>query len=165
MGDCAGGIRRGAFLGISAALIVVASGLLGMILLSPPRASTVPDTQIEATIIVYLFWLFALISLLAFCLIGAALAQVERLAMSEAAFLSPQYFSSTLSFFYFTPNPFLITATFIFYLTTFLSFTFTSTLGIPDSLALRLSSRAAAPALHSAPRASRALFGRPLRRC
>jgi chromate transporter len=41
-GIALGAFAVGAFLGISAALIVVAAGLLGMILLSPPRAAQDP---------------------------------------------------------------------------------------------------------------------------
>ena len=101
----------GAFLGISAALIVVAAGLLGIILLSPP--GTAPDqTRKEGqAMIVHLFWRFVLISLLAFGGGGAALPLVERLAVSETGWIAEQDFAAAVAFGYLTPGPVLITAT------------------------------------------------------
>jgi chromate transporter len=65
--------------------------------------------------IVDLFWRFVLISLLAFGGGGAALPLVERLAVHEAAWASPQDFAAAVACGYVTPGPVLITATFVGY--------------------------------------------------
>lgn len=65
--------------------------------------------------IVELFWRFVLVSLLAFGGGSAALPLVERIAVSEAGWLSTQDFAAAVAFGYLTPGPVLITATFIGY--------------------------------------------------
>lgn len=62
-----------------------------------------------------LFWRFLLVSLLAFGGGQAALPLVERVAVRETNWLSPEDFSVAVAFGYATPGPVLITATFVGY--------------------------------------------------
>lgn len=62
-----------------------------------------------------LFWRFVLVSLLAFGGGQSALPLVERMAVAETGWVTPQDFSTALAFSYITPGPVLILATFIGY--------------------------------------------------
>src|SRR5919197_4408540 len=65
--------------------------------------------------ILELFWRFVLVSVLAFGGGQAALPLVERIAVSETGWVTPQDFAAAVAFGYLTPGPVLITATFIGY--------------------------------------------------
>ena len=80
--------------------------------------------------IVDLFWRFVLISLLAFGGGGAALPLVERLAVHEAGWVSPQDFAAAVACGYVTSGPVLITATFIGYRAAGLSGAVAATFGV-----------------------------------
>jgi chromate transporter len=62
-----------------------------------------------------LFWRFLVISLLAFGGGGATIALVERAAVADEAWITPEQFAAALSFGYITPGPILIMAAFIGY--------------------------------------------------
>jgi chromate transport protein ChrA len=77
-----------------------------------------------------LFWRFVIVSLLAFGGGGAALPLVERLAVSEAGWMSPQDFATAVACGYMTPGPVLIAATFVGYRAAGLSGAVAATVGV-----------------------------------
>jgi chromate transporter len=77
-----------------------------------------------------MFARFVLISLLAFGGGQAALPLVERIAVGETGWVSPQDFAAAVAFGYMTPGPVLITATFIGYRAAGLVGALAATLGV-----------------------------------
>jgi chromate transporter len=80
--------------------------------------------------ILEIFWRFILVSLLAFGGGQAALPLVERIAVGETGWVSPQDFAAAVAFGYVTPGPVLITATFIGYRAAGLVGAVAATLGV-----------------------------------
>ena len=80
--------------------------------------------------ILEIFWRFVLVSLLAFGGGQAALPLVERIAVGETGWVSPQDFAAAVAFGYVTPGPVLITATFIGYRAAGLVGAVAATLGV-----------------------------------
>ena len=104
-------LGAGAVLGISAAVIVVVAGLLGVglyALLLRPQAMKEGHAMI-----LDLFTRCVLISLLAFGGGQVALPLIERIAVGDTLWLSPQDFATAVAFGYVTPGPVLITMTFL----------------------------------------------------
>jgi chromate transporter len=66
-------------------------------------------------VILDIFWRFILVGMLAFGGGQAALPLVERIAVAETGWVSPQDFATATAFGYVTPGPVLITGTFIGY--------------------------------------------------
>lgn len=77
-----------------------------------------------------LFWRFAVISALAFGGGQAALPLVERTAVAETGWITPQDFSTALAFSFITPGPVLVLATFIGYRVDGLAGAAAATLGV-----------------------------------
>jgi chromate transporter len=77
-----------------------------------------------------LFTRCVLISLLAFGGGGAALPLIERIAVAETGWVSPQDFATAVAFGYITPGPVLITMTFLGYRVAGLVGAFAATCGI-----------------------------------
>ncbi|HEV8721414.1 MAG TPA: chromate transporter [Candidatus Binatia bacterium] len=77
-----------------------------------------------------LFSRFVLISLLAFGGGQAALPLIERIAVNETGWVSPQDFAAAVAFGYVTPGPVLITATFVGYAAAGLGGAFAATFGV-----------------------------------
>jgi chromate transporter len=77
-----------------------------------------------------LFWRFLMVSVLAFGGGQAALPLVERIAVSEAGWLTSEDFAAAVAFSYITPGPVLILATFVGYRVDGLAGAMAATLGV-----------------------------------